>query len=78
MEGKQRQNDNCVKCNGDKDSHSLADTHNEAEFDVNQWKQSVVDLMFRNIYHWQKNQIHKKEVVSLSWIRRVFEMWILV
>lgn len=30
------QDDNCVKCSGDKDSHCLADTHNVAEFDVNE------------------------------------------
>lgn len=30
----ERQNDNCVKCSGDKDSCSLADTHNVTEFDV--------------------------------------------
>lgn len=49
------QNDNCVKCSGDKHSHSLADTHNVAEFDVNEWKQSVFNFMLRNICHWQKN-----------------------
>lgn len=72
------QDDNCVKCSGDKDSHCLADTHNVAEFDVNEWKQSVFDLMFRNIYHWQMNQIHEKHMVNLSWKRREFKMWILI
>lgn len=72
------QDDNCVKCSGDKDSHSLAETHNVAEFDVNEWKQSVFDLMFRNIYHWQMNQIHEKHMVNLSWKRREFKMWILI
>lgn len=32
--GQAPHNDNCVSCSGDKDSHSLADTHNVAEFDV--------------------------------------------
>lgn len=50
----------CVKCSGDKDSHSLAGTHNVAEFDVNKWKQSVFNFMFRNICHWQMDKIHKK------------------
>lgn len=36
--GQAPHNDNCVNCSGDKDSHSLADTHNVAEFDVDEWK----------------------------------------
>lgn len=32
--GEALQNENCVKCSGDKDSHSLTGTHNVAEFDV--------------------------------------------